>query len=76
MRRVTDHRSRSILVRDVTQASEEVALREKNQTYRDVSEEAAEEAKAASDDTTALDDPRRDPEYRSAIVLSIRSLVS
>jgi hypothetical protein len=51
--------------------SEEVALREKNPTYRDVSREleAAEAAKAAGD-PTALDGPfagaRGDPEYRNA----------
>ena len=51
--------------------SEEVALGEKNPTYRDVSREleAAEATKAASD-PTALDGPfagaERDPEYRNA----------
>ena len=50
--------------------SEEVALREKNPTYRDLSREleAAEAAKAAKD-PTALDGPfggaRGDPEYRN-----------
>jgi hypothetical protein len=61
--------------------SEEVALREKNQTYRDVSREleAAEATKAAFD-LTALDGPfagaRGDPEFRKAFASLDKNIVS